>query len=250
MTFALAAAFKSSTVGLLTALPQHQQLILCAMVLRMRRLSRHAEDANEAAARAAAKAAAAGAAAVGHVAAASAVPDDATPGPGSGEPGPIPGRVPVAVPSGADERSVTAPMRNGGPASCSDESSRTALESKAAAAKSDALKAEALAAAGNRCTIAALTVEYSRLCAAQCLSALSLEEVLPLCESLAVSGVLALGGQTGSSAALNSESSRTARTGWRNSGSDPRERAVWLCISQDDLKLATEQLRIFRSILV
>jgi hypothetical protein len=53
-----------------------------------------------------------------------------------------------------------------------------------------------------------------------------------MCENLAVCGLLGLGGATG-----------------RPSPHEKLQRAVWLCISQDDLELATSELRVFKQML-
>ena len=49
MSLALSSTFKSATLALLESLPQHQQMILCAQVLRLRAATTAAADADAAA---------------------------------------------------------------------------------------------------------------------------------------------------------------------------------------------------------
>ena len=100
--------------------------------------------------------------------------------------------------------------------------------------------ASSSAAGADRCSIATLAEEYTRLCAEQKLTPLSRPEILPLCESLAVTGLLAI-----------SEATAAGPRGGRESGPgrDAMSRSVWLCISDDDLKLATEELHLLKQIL-
>ena len=64
-------------------------------------------------------------------------------------------------------------------------------------------------------------------------------QVLPLCESLAGCGLLAI------------SDAPCAGSRGRESGPsrDAMSRSVWLCISDDDLKLATEELHLLKQIL-
>ena len=86
----------------------------------------------------------------------------------------------------------------------------------------------------------ALALRYEKLCAKEKLAALRPTQVYSLCESLAVCGLLGLGG------------SSRGGGGRRRGGAaaeSPLQRSVWLCISQDELRLATEELRVFRQML-
>ena len=218
MERALATAFKSATVALLASLPQHQQLVLCTMVCRMRRLRKEAEEAAEAASQAA-KAVAMAAAAEAEALAAEEEEDEAM--------------------------GDTANANRSRAASAGGSSTGAAAASRIAerAAKAAALAASA-ASGHERCSIGTLAGEYAKLCVKQRLPALSNKEVMPLCESLAVCGLVALSG--GSSAAGTRKLGGLGRVG---GGVDPMERSVWLCVSDGDLRLATEQLHLFRQIL-
>ncbi|KOO33990.1 cell division control protein 6-like protein [Chrysochromulina tobinii] len=113
--------------------------------------------------------------------------------------------------------------------------SAAAAAAAAAASAAAVSRAAALAAATGgheRCTINMLSAEYDKLCAKAKLPALSRQELANMCENLAVCGLLGLGGATG-----------------RPSPHEKLQRAVWLCISQDDLELATSELRVFKQML-
>ena len=216
MATALSSAFKSVTLGLLAALPQHQQLLLCALVQRMRRLHKAETTAAEAASKAAEAATAAAEAARGGGGA-----------DGGGADASDGDRL-AAEADGAHERAKAA---------------AAAAAAKRKAATTLAARAAVGGGGSERCTINCLATEYMRLCASERIPALRPAEILPLCESLAVCGLLAIGGGGGGSGGGQSLTRRKVDV------ADPLGRAVWLCISAEDLKMATEQLSVFKNIL-
>ena len=216
MKDALSTAFTSATVTLLASLPQHQQLVLCGMIKRMRRLRKEADEAAEAAAKAARELAEASALAA---AAAQAVADAAA----------------EEAAAEADEDGVARPGSAKALKATAPPSANATAQSKSAERAARAAALAAAAAAGHeRCSIGTLADEYSGLCARQRLPALSRTEVMALCESLAVCSLLAISGSS---------------TGGGRGKSNAMSRSVWLCISDDDLKLATEQVNLFRQLL-
>ena len=85
--------------------------------------------------------------------------------------------------------------------------------------------------AAQACTLGALHASYAKLCADQRVHALDRSEMLPLCHTLAACGVFGLGNASGGGRA------------------DALSAPVWLCVSEDDMKAATKELRFFRNIL-
>ena len=61
------------------------------------------------------------------------------------------------------------------------------------------------------------------------------------CHNLAASGVFGLSGATGAGPAVGAKRERLHK--------EDLQRSVWLCVSQEDINLATKELRFFRSLL-
>ena len=204
MREALASAFRSTSVQLLESLPYHQKIILCTMVLRMRRLTKQAEDAT---------AAAAATAAIADAAASAAALD--TDGKGV-----------------SDARSSQNNLALAPRASAENVVSGGASFSTAGGTTSGQRSSLQSAGGYERCTVSMLAAEYDQLCSKHQLPPLRPQEVVTLCDSLAVCGLLGIGGATG-----------------RPSPHEKLSRAVWLTIQQEDLQQATAQLQVFRQML-
>jgi Cdc6-like AAA superfamily ATPase len=229
MKDALGVAFRSASFQLLKSLPHHQSLILCTMVLRMRRLTQQVRDEAARAAEAAKRAA--------EDAAEAAAKEACTREGPEAEAGAEADRGADAAEGHTSDNAVAklaAAARGNGRGSGRTTSAAAAAAAAAASAAAVSRAAALAAATGGheRCTINMLSAEYDKLCAKAKLPALSRQELANMCENLAVCGLLGLGGATG-----------------RPSPHEKLQRAVWLCISQDDLELATSELRVFKQML-
>jgi Cdc6-like AAA superfamily ATPase len=230
MQEALATAFHSVSLTLLAALPQQQQLILCTLVLRMRRLL---QDVNGQGCDAATKAAWR----VGvHP---------------STERASEPGGCSSSANFGAELLPSSLLLNNASKRTRAHVEERkdssisyhlplpTCADSSSFKASATGAPAESAALAKHdKCTIGILAADYERLCAKQRLMALRPTQVYSLCESLAVCGLVGIGG-----------SGRAGSQHRRSLEVDPLARTVWLCISQEDLRTATDELRAFNQLL-
>ncbi|KAL1504953.1 hypothetical protein AB1Y20_008720 [Prymnesium parvum] len=208
MSSALSLAFKSPMISLLASLPQHQQVLLCSMVLRSRRI---AAKAAMAAAAADAQAAEMGASKPSSV------------GPRDASNFLLQARPRASAKAGATKAGHAVMKAAGGVVSSAGK------------------KMSSTATVNNRCTLADLHREYSRVCTAQQLRALSSDEIYPLCNNLAACGVFGLSGATGAGPTTGNKRGHV--------GNEELQRTVWLCVSEDDVKMATKELRFFRQLL-
>ena len=94
-------------------------------------------------------------------------------------------------------------------------------------------------ASNGQCTLADLHTSYMRLCISQRLPHLPANEVLAICHNMAASGVFGIG-------AISAQSVSRAHVARRSADlSTP----VWLTVAEEDLKAATQELRLFRNLL-
>ena len=151
MSAALSVAFKSPIISLLASLPHHQQVLLCSMVLRSRRI----------AATAAAQAAAA-AAAQAQLDATSAASAMSAPKPSAASSSFLLQAHPKSSAKASAKSGMLKAAAGGGPSA--------GQPGKSGGASSTV----------NRCTLLDLHREYSKVCAAQQLRALSTDEIVPM----------------------------------------------------------------------